>query len=109
MKFIVDDARFVSHFALMRLRDQLLTISAAYAAAIGRSEARVATIVFGAGNSLSRLRSGADMGSERIHDGLQWFSDHWPADTPWPAGIARPVPQPGQASRSSPAPQPEAA
>lgn len=87
----------------MRLRDQLLTVSETFARAIGRSEARVATIVYGSGNAISRLREGADMGSERIHDGLQWFSDHWPADAEWPPS----VPRPPQATK--PAPQSEGA
>lgn len=85
----------------MRLKDQLLTVSSAYAAAIGRSEARVATIVFGAGNALSRLRSGADMGSERVHDGIQWFSDHWPADAAWPADVPRPTPSSTEEGRAA--------
>lgn len=75
----------------MRLREQLLTVSEAYAKAVGRSEARVSTIVYGAGNALLRLREGCDMGSERIHNGLQWFSDNWPEDAAWPAAVPRPV------------------
>lgn len=74
----------------MRLRDQLLTVSEAYAQAVGRSEARISTIVYGSGNAISRLRAGADMGSERLHNGLQWFTDNWPAETPWPVGVPRP-------------------
>ena len=74
----------------MRLRDQLLAVSEAYANLVGRSEARVSTIVYGSGNAILRLRDGADMGSERIHNGLQWFSDHWPDQAPWPAEVARP-------------------
>lgn len=75
----------------MRLRDQLLTVSEAYAHAVGRSEARVSTIVFGSGNAISRLRGGADMGSERLHNGLQWFTDNWPPSADWPAGVPRPA------------------
>lgn len=77
----------------MRLRDQLLTVSEAYAKIVGRSEARVSTIVYGSGNAISRLREGADMGSERIHNGLQWFSDNWPpaSDEAWPCGVPRPM------------------
>lgn len=82
----------------MRLRDQLLTVSAAYARAIERSEARVSTRVFGAGNAISRLRDGADMGTERVHNGLQWFSDNWPVDTSWPSDVPRPAPQPAEAA-----------
>lgn len=75
----------------MRLRDQLLTVSEALATAIGRSEARVSTMVFGSGDSISRLRDGADMRSERLHDGLQWLSDHWPEDkAKWPDAVPRP-------------------
>ena len=25
---------------------------------------------------------------------MQWFSDHWPADAPWPQDIPRPAPTP---------------
>ncbi|MGG3813436.1 hypothetical protein ABEV34_17530 [Methylorubrum rhodesianum] len=86
----------------MRLRDQLLTVSEAYAQAVGRSEARISTIVFGSGNAISRLRGGADMGSERLHNGLQWFTDNWPADADWPAGVPRPAksvsPEPASAA-----------
>jgi hypothetical protein len=75
----------------MRLRDQLLTVSEAYATLVGRSEARVSTIVYGSGNAILRLRDGADMGSERIHNGLQWFADHWPDRADWPADVPRPA------------------
>lgn len=75
----------------MRLREQLLAVSEALANAIGRSEARVSTMVFGSGDSISRLRDGADMRSERLHDGLQWLSDHWPEDkAKWPVDVPRP-------------------
>ena len=74
----------------MRLRDQLLTVSEAYAKVVERSEARISTIVYGSGNAISRLRDGADMGSERIHNGLQWFSEHWPNSAPWPTSVPRP-------------------
>lgn len=75
----------------MRLRDQLLTVSEAFARAVERSEARVSTMAFGSGDSIARLRDGADMRSERLHDGLQWFSDHWPEDkAKWPDPVPRP-------------------
>lgn len=93
----------------MRLRDQLLAVSGAYCKAIDRSEARVSTIVYGAGNAILRLREGADMGSERLHNGLQWFSDNFPDDkASWPVDVPRPpktcatteelAPQPGEAA-----------
>lgn len=90
----------------MRLRDQLLTVSDAYAKAVGKSEARVSTIVYGSGNAISRLRDGADMGSERLHNGLQWFSDHWPVDSElaWPADVERPPPTESTSAGSSPGP-----
>lgn len=76
----------------MRLRDQLLTVSEAYCRAVSRSEARISTLVYGAGNAICRLRNGADMGSERLHNGIQWFSDHWPTDAAWPVEVPRPEP-----------------
>ena len=83
----------------MRLRDQLLLVSEAFAEALGKAEASVSTRVFGSGDSISRLRNGADMRSERIHDGLQWFSDNWPTDATWPIEVPRPdrTPEPAPA------------
>lgn len=96
--FIVDGARKISQSHGMRLKNQLLTVTAAYATAIERSEARVSTIVFGAGNAIARLRNGKDMGTERAHDAIQWFSDHWPAGSAWPGSVPRPAKRSHQSS-----------
>lgn len=75
----------------MRLREQLLAVSEAFAKAVDRSEARVSTMAFGSGDSIARLRDGADMRSERLHNGLQWFSENWPDDkASWPTDVPRP-------------------
>lgn len=74
----------------MRLAQQLLTAAAAYADAIGRSEATVSRRLFGNGTALKRLRDGKGMISDRIEDALQTLSDLWPDDTPWPEGVGRP-------------------
>lgn len=74
----------------MRLAQQLLTAAAAYADAIGRSEATVSRRLFGNGTALKRLREGKGMISDRIEDALQALSDLWPAETPWPAAVERP-------------------
>jgi hypothetical protein len=41
----------------------------------------------------------------RKYDGvLQWFSDNWPADADWPAGILRPQQSPPTEASRCPAP-----
>ncbi|MDE0661979.1 MAG: hypothetical protein OXI79_20300 [Gammaproteobacteria bacterium] len=54
------------------------------------------------GKVIVRLANGADITSRRAARVVQWFSDRWPADLDWPAGIARPAPSP-----DSPAAAPE--
>ena len=86
----------------MRLKQQLLAVSAAYCGAVNRSESRISTLVFGNGNRLRSLREGADMRSGNVEDALQWFSDRWPEGVAWPCGVPRPVPTP-PADGASPA------
>lgn len=87
----------------MRLKQQLLDVSAAFCAATGLSEARVSTKVFQHGRRLKGLRDeGKGMISDNIEDGLQWFSDHWPEGASWPREVPRPAPAPSDGDPRSP-------
>jgi len=78
----------------MRLKQQLLDVSAAYCVATGLSEARVSTCVFRHGGRLKGLRQGKGMISDNVEDALQWFSDRWPEGAAWPCDVPRPAPAP---------------
>jgi hypothetical protein len=80
--------------------DEVLAVADAFACAKDLSEARVSTIVFNDGQRLRRVREeGADLRSRTIDNAIQWFSDNWPAHTPWPKGVKRPQPaEPAKAS-----------
>ena len=39
-----------------------------------------------------RLKKGGDLRLKTFRRIVQWFSDNWPADLFWPAGIPRPAP-----------------
>ncbi len=72
--------------------EHLLTVVDAFRAAKGLSEARVATLMLGSGQSLARLRGGADIGVRRLSEALQWLSDNWPENAAWPDHVERPLP-----------------
>jgi hypothetical protein len=63
-----------------------------YCAAAGLAEATVSTRVFNDGKRITEVRAGADIGMRRVEKAIQWFSDNWPENTPWPEGVYRPVP-----------------
>lgn len=68
----------------------ILRLSDAYGAAAGVSEKTVSHRVFDDSKKLTALRGKADLTLSRANEALVWFSTHWPTDTPWPDGIARP-------------------
>lgn len=70
--------------------DDLITLVSSYAEHVGRSEATVSNRIVGHARLFARLRSGRGTTIKTYHRVLQWFSDHWPADLPWPSGIPRP-------------------
>lgn len=81
----------------MGIRDDLLTVATAYAAAIKRSEATVSRRLFTDASRLSRLREGKDMLSGNVEVALQTLSDLWPEGTPWPESVPRPARSPAAA------------
>ena len=46
------------------------------------------------GKVFSRIQGGSTITLRRYNKVLQWFSDHWPMELSWPAGIPRPAPNP---------------
>lgn len=76
----------------MKLRDHLVTMLGAFAAASGLSEARQATLIFNDGKTAVRLRAGGDVATGTYERAMQWFSDHWPDGADWPAAVPRPIP-----------------
>ncbi|GEP11796.1 hypothetical protein [Methylobacterium gnaphalii] len=87
----------------MRLKQQVILVSEVYCRAVGRSENRVSTVVFGAGHRIKGLRQGKRMSSDGLEDGLAWFSSHWPPEVEWPSQVTRPATAPpdGQADNDS--------
>jgi hypothetical protein len=76
----------------MDYRAQLVTLVETYAAAAKRSEARIANLIGRDGRFFQRMRDGRGCSVDTRDGTMQWFSDHWPAELPWPEGIDRPTP-----------------
>lgn len=76
----------------MDYRAQLVALVGAYKTAVGRSEATIANAMGRDGRFFDRLRAGKGCSVDTLHHVMQWFSDHWPAETPWPEGVPRPTP-----------------
>ena len=73
----------------------LIQLIDVYAAATGVAPSTVSLRSAASGDLYRRLCGGADITSRRAERIVQWLSDHWPADLPWPDGIDRPAPTPG--------------
>lgn len=77
----------------MTLREELISVSDCYAAAMKIGRQRVSTIVLQRGATLQKIADGvADVTTATFERAMQWFSDNWPDDAAWPDGIARPAP-----------------
>lgn len=77
----------------MNLRQKLVLTAKTFAEARGLSISRVSTLVFNDGKTIDAiLRRNADITTDRFERAMQWFSDNWPHDASWPAGVSRPLP-----------------
>ncbi|KAA3510122.1 hypothetical protein DXM21_20040 [Agrobacterium rosae] len=74
----------------MTLRDQLILVFETYCRATDRSESRISTQVLSGGKRLQQIRDGGDIGTVGFEKAMQWLSNQWPDDLPWPEGIPRP-------------------
>lgn len=73
------------------LRAKLVRLADAFGAAKGLSRGTVSDRVFKAGHVLTGMAAGTrDCSTVTYENALQWFSDNWPEDVAWPAGIDRP-------------------
>lgn len=79
---------------------RLLTVARAYMAHENLAPVTLSWRVFGDTKKLAALESGADIQTGRHAKAMQWFSDNWPAELPWPEGITRPEPAQRQAAAS---------
>ena len=70
--------------------DQFLALVNEYRRARDVSDARVSTLVFNDGSRVAQIRKGGDIGSRRLEQSIQWFSDNWPDSAKWPSCVPRP-------------------
>lgn len=76
----------------MTLREQLIAVSDAFGAARGIGRQRVSTIVLNRGSTLDLVAEGrADVTTAIFERSMHWFSDNWPDNLDWPAGVPRPA------------------
>lgn len=75
----------------MPLTDQLLTVANAYSEATGVSLSTLSTKLFNGGGRLGAIASGGDLNTRNFENAMRWFSDNWPVDLRWPAGVGRPL------------------
>ena len=73
----------------MDFRSELITLVEEFAAATGRSEARIANLAGRDSRFFLRLREGGGCSADTLVRVRLWFSEHWPERAPWPAGIQR--------------------
>lgn len=69
-----------------------------------KSVRTISRLVTGSGDMYDRLQSGHTITTRRANKILQWFSDHWPVDLPWPSKIERPPQTSGLSHIQSSAP-----
>lgn len=78
----------------MIVEKQLIELIDAFCGHTGYARSTVSNHLFGNGNEVERIEKGGTIGLGIANRTLQWLSDRWPADRPWPAGIERPPPHP---------------
>ena len=71
--------------------EHLMRIAALYSKSRNVTMATLGTYAAGDGKFFPRLSEGR-VTIRRAERVLQWFSDHWLADTTWPSDIPRPTP-----------------
>ena len=75
---------------VLPLTDQLIAVANAYSAATGVSISTISTKLFNGGGRLAAIAAGGDLNTRSFESAMRWFSDNWPDDLEWPAGVARP-------------------
>ena len=70
----------------------LIQLADLYGRHLGITHWAVSYRIFRKGDFFSRIQSGKDCTLKTCARVLQWFSDNWPADLPWPSDIPRTTP-----------------
>lgn len=81
-----------------QLREHLVTLTDAYAAAEGLSRSTVAERAARDHKFINKITSGgprkggepSSFSVRKYDEVMAWFRDNWPKGTPWPAGVPRP-------------------
>jgi hypothetical protein len=76
---------------LLPFTDQLIAVATAYSEATGTTLSTLSTRLFNGGSRLQSIAAGGDLNTRNFENAMQWFSDNWPEDLPWPAGAGRPA------------------
>lgn len=74
----------------MPFTDQLIAVANAYSEATGTSLSTLSTRLFNGGSRLAAIASGGDLNTRNFENAMRWFSENWPDDAAWPAGVGRP-------------------
>lgn len=69
----------------------LLLVARAYARAKNVTLSTIGTYAVNHGHALQRLEQGRGITVGRLNRIMQWLSDHWPDDEPWPSDVTRPT------------------
>ena len=71
--------------------EYLIQLGQIFSRHYGLALSTISTYAFNDGKVLARLCDGAGITVRRAGNALQWFSDHWPTDLPWPTPPASPT------------------
>lgn len=75
----------------MQTVDHLLLLVPPFCRSRQISESRLSTLLFNDGKRVGAMRKrNGDIGSRKLLEAFQWFSDHWPTDAEWPDEVFRP-------------------
>ncbi len=76
---------------MMNMRQQMIALVDAYAAAVGRSPQTVSQQFLRHNQKIDRLRAGRDLGTELFEEARTKFWEQWPAGVEWPSDVLRPT------------------
>ena len=75
----------------MDQRTKILTLQRLLSEHLGKSHWAISMRLFGKGDFFAKLIAGGDCRTATAERAIRWFSDNWPEDLQWPAGIDRPA------------------
>lgn len=83
----------------MNLASSLLRVSDAYCEAKDLARPTVSALILKDSRAFDRVADGGSITIRNYERAMQWFSNHWPQDLPWPREVSRPVPsEPSEAA-----------